>query len=140
VPRGKVVWSLGGNEVLVHLDGITAALADGAVAVVVPVETDQTGRVELPVVFAVGDARRDAGLLAATTSRPPGPALLVERWGEAVQALAWDALLNVLVALAARAGTDDRGDAFVPVALRASATQVMVVPQARHRGLRRSPR
>jgi hypothetical protein len=133
---GKVVWSLGGCEVLVHLDGITARSTSGAVAVVVPVESDQTGRVDLPVVFAVGTDERETGLLAATAARPPGPVALAGRWGEAVQALAWDALLQVAVALAARAGTDARGDPLVPVALRAGPDRFVVVPQARYRKLR----
>ena len=133
---GKVVWSYGGNEVLVHLDGITATVTDGAVVVVVPLESDQTQRVDLPVVFALGSKERETGLLAATPARPPGPAALVDRWGEAVQALAWDALLQVAVALAARAGTDARGDPLVPISLRATPEGLLVAPQGRHRGLR----
>jgi hypothetical protein len=132
----KVVWSRAGSEVLVHVDGIEATLRDGAVAVTVPVETVQTGRVGLPVVFAMGTEDRDAGLLAATVARPPGPAAVVEPWGEAVQALAWQALLQVAVALAARAGTDRRGDPLAPAALRATAQAFVVVPQARHRQAR----
>jgi hypothetical protein len=129
----KIVWSYGGSEVLVHLDRITAALAAGAVAVVVPVETNQTKRVDVPVVFAVGTEDQESGLLAATPARPAGPAIVVDRWGEALQAQAWEALLGVAIALAARAGTDVSGDPFVPAALRATPEAFIVVPQARHR-------
>lgn len=135
--RTRVIWTVGPSEALVMLDAVRAELADGAVGVAVPLATEQTGEVELPVAFAVGDAEAEAGLLAATTELPPGPTALVVPFGEAVIAAAWAALLEVAVALAARAGTDRRGEPLVPAALRAAPLAFTVLPQAQHAELRR---
>ena len=135
--RSRVVWTASGSEMLVLLDAVRAELTEGAVGVAVPVATEETGEVELPVVFAVGTGDAEAGLLAATTDRPSGPTVLVVPFGEAVVAAAWAALLQVAVALAPRAGTDRRGEPLLPAALRASPDAFSVLPQARHPATRR---
>jgi hypothetical protein len=135
--RTRVVWTVGEAEALVLLDAVRAELTDGAVGVAFPLATEQTGEVELPVAFVVGAADAEAGLLAATIERPLGPTPLVVPFGEAVIAAAWTALLEVAVALAARAGSDRRGEPLVPGALRASPEAFTVLPQARHAEPRR---
>lgn len=132
----RQIWSEAGSELLVDIAKISATLADGAVVVSIPVTCDQTGTVEIQVLFAVGSENADAGLLASTTERPLGPAVVVDRWGDGLTALAWEALLDVITGLAARSGKDAKGDALVPTAIRSSAAGFTVVPIARHRGKR----
>lgn len=129
----RPIWSRAGSEILVAADAVTATTVDGGIVVTVPVETEQTKRVDIQVPLALGTEAGDAGLLASTSSRPLGPAVIVERWGEALVAHVWRALLQVAVAVAARAGSDERGDPLVPASLRAGDGGLTVVPIARHR-------
>jgi hypothetical protein len=89
-----VVWVDRGDEVLVHLDSTTIAITDGCVLVAIDLESDQTGRTPLVTSFALGTSAA-AGLVVATDEFPRGNATLAARWGPAVQAAAWAALLSV---------------------------------------------
>jgi hypothetical protein len=133
--QARIVWSRAGSEIAVQPGRFVATTADGGIVVTVPVQTEQTGAVDVQVPLAAGTGQRDAGLLLSTSSRPLGPAIVVDRWGEALVALVWQALLQVAVALAARAGTDDRGEPLVPASLRAGREGLTVVPMARHRNV-----
>lgn len=129
-----VLWQEGADELLVLVGRCQVELGEGEVAVTIPVRCDQLpdffGQVR--VLFAVGSATRPTGLLAATSSKPEGPPIVVQRWGEALTALAWQALLDVARGVAVHAGRDADGAGLVPVALVASPDGLVVLPQARH--------
>jgi hypothetical protein len=129
----RVVWSEAGSEAIVHLGRTRAmTLPDGLMLIGISLETAESGPepVELAVPFALGSARRLAGMLATTERRPRGPALLVDRWGEAVIATAWRALLDLAAAYAADSGRDLEGRPLVPAALMADPPRLTVVPRA----------
>lgn len=130
-----VLWEEGPDALLVDVGATAVDLADGMIAVTVPVRCDQLPgprRQAVTIRFAVGTAERPTGLYAATSSHPLGPPVVVGRWGEALTALAWSALLDVVRGIARRAGRDLDGGGLVPVALVASSGGIAVLPQARH--------
>jgi len=94
-PGNQVIWVDAGDEVLVHLDSIQINLVEGIVLISVDLETDQTGRTPLIVNFALGNATDPAGLVAVTDEYPRGNGSLAARWGSAVQAALWSALLGL---------------------------------------------
>lgn len=140
-----VVWTSGADALLVLLDAITVRTADGVITVSVPVacdELDSAGgrrpaRIEIDIV--VGTAERPTGLLAAATP-PRGPAVVVDRWADALVALAWQALLDTAAGLAAQAGSDGDGAGLLPTSWTASADGISIRPQARHEIDRRLPK
>jgi len=132
LPR-SVLWQEGADALLVEVAGIDVRLGDGLVSVRVPVRCDQLPqtRGEVLVDFVLGTPERPAGLLAAATE-PRGPRTVVRRWGDALTALAWQAVLDASGGVAGAAGTDLDGAALVPTALTASRTGIAVLAQARH--------
>jgi hypothetical protein len=90
----QVVWVDGGDEVLVHLDSTSTQIVDQTVLVSIDLESDQTGRTPLVVAFALPPTQ-EAGLVVATDEYPRGNGLLASRWGRAVQAAAWSAMLTL---------------------------------------------
>jgi hypothetical protein len=128
-----VLWQDGPAALLVEVSAITVRLDEGLVSVGIPVRCDQLprGREVITVDFVLGTPTRPTGLLAAATE-PRGSRLIVERWGEALTALAWQALLDAVGGIAGAAGTDDDGAVLVPTALTASANGLAIIAQARH--------
>jgi hypothetical protein len=129
----EVVWSDGGDELAVDPAKIEVATTVGAIAVTVPVRCDETGPVTVEVTFAVGAPDRPAGLFAATSDRPRGPAVVVDRWADALIAFAWSAVLELASSVAGTIGRDAHGDRLIPGALVATDDGLEVVPVARHR-------
>jgi hypothetical protein len=129
-----VVWEQGAAALAVGLSRLGLAVDEGTVTVTAPVWCDQLERREgiVRVTFAVGSPSRPAGILAATTERPEGPAAVVAVWAEQLTAFAWQAVLDAAAGLAAEAGTDEDGVPLVATALAASADRLEIVPQARH--------
>ena len=136
-PLDAVVWTDGADSLLVLLDSVRLSTAEGVVTVSIEVACDQLrvgrrkpqARVEIDLV--VGTKERPTGLLAAATT-PRGPAVVVDRWADALVALAWQALLDTAAALSAEAGTDVDGTPLVPTRWSASKEGIAVGPQARH--------
>ena len=94
-PPSRVVWVDGGDEALVDLDSLTTKLVGATLVVSLDLETDQTGRAPVIVRFALGDGSDPAGLIAATDEVAGGYPPPVSRWGEAVTAAAWSALIGL---------------------------------------------
>jgi hypothetical protein len=59
--------------------------------------------------------------------------VVVERWADALTALAWSAVLELLDSVSAALGRDEYGDPFVAGALAATRDAVTLTPMARHR-------
>lgn len=130
--RTTIAWVDGGNQLAIVVAELDLVLADGQIELVVPVRCDQVeGSVR--VTFAVGSPDDPRGLYAATERRPRGPQLVVDTWGEALVAFAWQCLLGLFTGMAAATGKDTRGNYLVPVEIAASSDGLVVVPMGRHR-------
>lgn len=127
-----VKWREGDRELLITPAKVSVRFATGAIAVSIPVSCDQTGDAVVHVSFVVGDPKRPAGLVAATDARPRGPTIVVDAWGDALVAFAWQTLLEVAATVAGEAGRDADGSRLVPVGLAAAPDGLFVVPMARH--------
>ncbi len=127
----EVVWSDGENELLVRPARLRVRFAEGLVLVGIPVFCEQTGETEVVVALAVGSPDAPAGLVMVTETVPRGPAVVVDRWGDALVAAAWDAVLDVAVGVAATAGDDAAGGPLLPAALAVTPAALAVLPQAR---------
>jgi hypothetical protein len=131
-PPSQVVWTDGDSEVLVHLDRTEAVVFPGVVVIALMLEAAEAGAGQLVVPFALGAPDTPAGLVAVTEPVPRGPAALADRWGEAVIAAAWLALIDVAHGMALAAGTDTLGAGLIPGALVCDGKGFTVTPQARH--------
>jgi len=136
----SVLWQDGPDALLVEVARIAVRVAEGVITVAIPVRCDQVTRgrevVEIDLVF--GTATRPTGLLAAATE-PRGPRVVVRRWGDALTALAWQAVLESIGGVAAAAGVDRDGSTLIPTALTVSASGIAVLAQARHENDRVRP-
>ena len=129
---GVVLLAEGDSELLVDPGRSRVRVGEGMVLVVLAVECDQTGPAEVTVPFAVGSDGATAGMVMATEQVPRGPAIVTGRWGEALVAMAWEALVAVMAGLSRHAGTDLDAAPLIPGALVAATGSITVVPQARH--------
>jgi hypothetical protein len=91
-----VVWVEAGSEVMVYLDSVKIKITGTVIAVSIDLESDQTGRTPLIVTLALGGPSDPAGMLAVTDDLPRGNGILAARWGSAVTAAVWGALLSLL--------------------------------------------
>lgn len=136
LPRA-VVWTAGPHELLVLLDELSVRTGDGVVSVFVDVACDElraatrSPRAHIQIDFVVGTEQRPTGMLAVATP-PQGPHLVVDRWGAALVAFAWQALLDSAAALTASAGRDTDGAGLLPTSWTASPQGIAVGPRARH--------
>jgi hypothetical protein len=128
----QVVWSQGGNELLVLIAKVAVHLDHGIARVDIPVSCDQAPDGHVTVAFAVGDDRRPAGMLAVTEDRPRGPRVVVDVWGEALIAFAWQVLLTVCTGVAGGVGDDVDGAPLIPAGLAASGDGLRILTMARH--------
>ena len=128
----EVVWTQGESELVVTVGKVAVAIDRGLVTVSIPVSSDQTGAALIVVPFAVGDDEHPAGMLVATEERPRGPAIIVDAWGDALVAFAWDVLLTVATAVADASGSDKDGAGLIPAALTASPDGLRVLTMSRH--------
>lgn len=129
----EVVWSDGGDELAVDPAGVKTATTVGAISITIPVRCDQTGPATVEVTFAVGSPDRPAGLYAAAEGRPRGPAVIVDRWADALITFAWSAVLELAEGIAGSVGRDTRGQRLIPGSLVAGEEGLDIVPLARHR-------
>jgi hypothetical protein len=136
-PLDAVVWTDGADSLLVLLDSVRLSTVEGIVTLSVDIACDQlragrrTPQARVEIDLVVGTDERPAGLLAAATT-PRGPAVVVDRWADALVAFAWQALLDTAAALSAAAGADVDGTPLIPTQWSASRQGIAVGPQARH--------
>jgi hypothetical protein len=130
-PVGGVTWVDGDRELYVAVDQVDVKLAPGAISVTIPVRCDQAGAAEVDVSFAIGLPDRPLGLVAAAEDRPRGPAAVIDVWGGALIALAWQCLLDVASGVSAASGSDTAGTPLIASALHSDGKTLSVTPQAR---------
>jgi hypothetical protein len=128
----EIVWVDGDNELFVLAARVKVTLDEGIVLITIPVRCDEVGAASVEVPFAVGAERHPAGMLAATEDRPRGPDAIVDVWGEALIAFAWEVLLSMAFGVADVSGTDDDGAGLIPLALVSSRETLRVATIARH--------
>jgi len=134
-PSGEasaVIWQLADSEVLFYPRETQIKITAGLVLVGLSLESDESGQSVVTVPFAVGSDDNLAGMLAVTEEQPRGPDMLVELWGEAIIATAWNALLEIVQDIASEAGRDENGDLLRAGALVARQDKLIVIPQAMH--------
>lgn len=130
-PVAGVTWVDGDRELYVGVNQVDVKIAPGAVAVTIPVLCDQTGATMVDVSFAVGLPDRPLGLVVATEDRPRGPDAVVDVWGDALIALAWQCLLDVAAGVSAASGSDSAGTPLIASALHSDGKTLSITPQAR---------
>jgi hypothetical protein len=131
--NGHVVWTQGDDELLIVSDRIALTCNEGLITVSLPVKCDEIAReAAVHVAFAVGTAKKNAGLVMSTLSRPVGPALIVGIWGEAITAFAWEALLHLAQQLCGAVGHDEAGRPLIPASMGAQEGVLLISPMARH--------
>jgi hypothetical protein len=113
-----VIWVDGGDEIVAHLDSLSAKVLDGVVVMSLDLEDDTTGRAPVVVRFALSSASDDAALIVATDEVAGGHPALAARWGQAVQNAAWAALLGLAQEHATAHGQAPQGISAVAGALR----------------------
>ncbi len=128
-----VVWVEGDSELAVEIGAVKIAIGNGRVDLGLPVRCDQTGPTDVMVTFAVGRPGRPAGVYASTLRRPIGPTLVIDTWGDALVAFAWQILLTLVAQLAGAVGKDSRGNVLVPADFTASSEGLTVLPMGRFR-------
>ena len=99
-----VVWQLGGHSVLIHTESLQARFLRGWLLVSLFLETNQTGRCLLEFVFFLGAAQDGDGNTAAARINAASRAAtqLAEIWGDDLQRVIWDAVLDVMEASLSR--------------------------------------
>lgn len=129
-----VLWRDGIDALLVLLDTVSVHTADGLVTVAVEVACDQLGRRGRARVFVdlvVGTPDRPTGMLVAAP-RPRGPLVVVDRWGDALIAFAWQAMINTAAGLGAALGHDEDDAPLLPNQWAATPAGLQLGAQARH--------
>lgn len=132
VGADRVLWDDGENRLLVLVADVRADIDDGVIVVRIPVQCDQVKKAEVQVAFAVGSEKQPAGMLAATETRPRGPADVVDIWREPLIAFAWQVVLRMTTVLSAESGTDRDGAGLIPLSLTASRKALSIRTLARH--------
>jgi hypothetical protein len=128
-----ILWDSGEDRLVVHIDRSSVAVGDGFIDTVIAVQCDETQLASVVATFVTATMNRPAGFIFATEDRPRGPALIVDRWGDALVALAWRALVHVAASIAGGGGRDAYDRAFVASTVIATPDGLLVVPMVPHR-------
>lgn len=94
----QVVWRRGPQTVLLRRDLIQTRFLPGWLVVSVVLQTDETGRVPLELVYFLGTDRDGDGDGAAVkiNAGTPDATALAEIWGADLQRIGWDAVLDTI--------------------------------------------
>ncbi len=139
VPAPAVLWTSGVNRLLIKVAGVTATLGEGTIVITVPVSCDQTGDAAVTVTFVTGTPDRLAGGIVTTEDHPRGPAIVVENWGEALVAFAWQTLVAATNALSGAAGGDFSGHSLITAAVTVNQAGLSITPMGKHTFMAGSP-
>jgi hypothetical protein len=104
----RVVWRSATHAVLIYADRTQARLLRGWLVVGLELETDQTGRHPLELVYFLGRAQDGDGPGAAVriNAATREAAMLAEVWGDDLQRVVWDAVLDAIQVALQRARRD----------------------------------
>lgn len=131
-PPPPLLWDDGTNQLLVHLAAASVRTGSGFIDLTLLVECDQTGRVEVVSTFLTATPDRPGGVVWATEDRPRGDATVVNRWGDALVALGWRTLLELLRTVSAAQGTDTFGRPLVASTAVAGPDGLMITAMGAH--------
>ena len=104
----RVVWRSATHAVFIYVDRTQARLLRGWLVVGLELETDQTGRHPLELVFFLGAPRDGDGTGAAVriNAATREAATIAEVWGDDLQRVVWDAVLDAIQVALQRARRD----------------------------------
>jgi len=104
----RVVWRSASQALFIYADRVQARLLRGWLVVGLELETDQTGRQTLELVFFLGAAQDGDGNAAAVriNAATREAAMLAEVWGDDLQRVIWDAVLDAIQVALQRARRD----------------------------------
>ncbi len=113
----RVVWRSATHAVFIYVDRTQARLLRGWLVVGLDLETDQTGRHPLELVFFLGAPQDGDGTSAAVRINAASreAATIAEVWGDDLQRVVWDAVLDAIQVALQRARRDHPNQ---PLALR----------------------
>lgn len=134
LPRNStplVVWTKGDSELLIHSDRTRIRFSSGVITVTVTAECEEHGKLKIPVPIGVGTKQAPSGLVMSTFEDLEGPEELISAWRDAIQAFAWESVLEVASVLCAEVGNDKRGLPLVPGAIAAAPNKMLVQPVSR---------
>ena len=96
-----VVWQSGANTVLIRSDRVRTRLLDGWLLVSIELDTEQTGRRPLELVYRLGTKESGRGTAAAVkiNAATAEATALAEIWGADLQRVVWDAVLDGIEAV-----------------------------------------
>lgn len=93
-----VVWQTAEQSVLIRTDRVRVRLLEGWLVVSVELDTDQTGRQSVELVYRLGSPGSGGGTGAAVkiNAATPEALALAEVWGADLQRIVWDAVLDAI--------------------------------------------
>lgn len=128
-----VVWQDRGHELEVDTGATNLTCRVGVVTVGVAVSCDQLPEqaiIEVPL--GVGTAERPTGLVMSALTHLTGPAVVVDRWSDAITAFAWECVVETARRLCELAGADAAGRPLTPGAIGAESKALIIQPMSPH--------
>jgi hypothetical protein len=94
----RAIWRSASQAVFIYADRALARFLRGWLVVGLELETNQTGRHTLELVFFLGSPQDGDGTGAAVRINAPtrDGAMLAELWGDDLQRVVWDAVLDAI--------------------------------------------
>jgi hypothetical protein len=111
----KVTWQRpDGQRLLIELASVKVRLLDGWLLCELAAQTDQTGRAILQFVFFVGRPKEADDIKASSTINAATPAAtqIAAVWGQDLQRVIWDVVLDVLEACVWQVSQQQAGKAI----------------------------
>ena len=128
-----VVWQDRGSELEVDTAATTIACKVGVVTIGIAVRCDELPeRTTVEVPFGVGTEQRPTGLVMSSLTRLSGPAVVVDRWSDAITGFAWECLVETSRRLCELLGTDAAGRHLLPGSVGSGSRVLIVQPMAAH--------
>lgn len=111
----SVVWERDSRRVLLEPESLTVRTVDGWLLCQLDAHSDATGTATLQFVFYLGTGEDGAGVQAAATINAADleSARLADMWGEDVQRVLWDGVLDAIEASLQQAAETDPGGRLI---------------------------
>ncbi len=97
-PPAIIVWQRDGLQVAINLESLVVRTVDGWLLCELGLESDQTGAATLQFVYFLGSKADRPGVQAASTVNAASlaAAQLADAWGDDLQRVLWDAVLDAI--------------------------------------------